>query len=60
MVARHATGNQDRDDFMRECVAKRRGGGEPTLTLLGSGGLISGIILLAFTEGGHNERPISP
>ncbi|HEY5106453.1 MAG TPA: hypothetical protein VII73_06730 [Caulobacteraceae bacterium] len=65
MVSRHDTGTQDRDDFMRSCVARRHVGGyydhnDSTLALLGFGGLIGGIILLAFTEGDHHGQPVSP
>ncbi len=64
MVSQNATGTQDRDDFMRSCVPPRHEGGyyddhRDTLALLGFGGLIGGIVLLAFTEGDRGH-PVSP
>lgn len=63
MVARRDTGGQDRDDFIRQCLARRPGGGEfypagGEFALLATFGWIAAIMLISFNN--ENSRPISP
>lgn len=63
MVARNDTGGQDRDDFIRQCLTRRRGGGDffpagGDLALLAYFGWIAAAILIGFSN--EHQRPISP